>query len=622
MRKFIVLLINIALVCVAVTLAWTLRFEFHFRNGHVLLSVIPILVLYRLAALGRFGLLHGYWKHTSLSDAIEIGKALMVSSAVFFLTVRFLLGIKAFPLSVYCIDFVVATLLLQGARVVYCAAIQRRAVEPGPERRNTHRVFIIGAGFAAQLLIRELKHAGSGWTVIACLDDDRNKIGSRIHGIPVLGGIQQARELSLKYRTFEALIAIPSASAAQMQRIVKVCYDAGLKYRTVPSLSEFVAAESSVRQLREVRVEDLLGREPVRLDLEPVSRKVQDTAVLVSGAAGSIGSELAFQVLQYKPRVLVCVDHDESALFELEHRLKPLNNDGKVHFCVADVTNTDRMESILAKFGVNTVFHAAAYKHVPLMESNVSEGIRNNVFGLVSMLDAAEKCNCTNFVLISSDKAVNPSSFMGCTKRLGELILATRPTSGMRCVTVRFGNVLGSQGSVVPLFQEQIRTTRRVTVTHPNITRYFMTIREAVALVLQAFAIGEHRDLLVLDMGKPILIVELARTLIKLSGVPEKQVEIVYTGLRPGEKLWEELFYKNEEQNATSVGRIMRARSSTLDWNTLNWHLSALHSLARAESDSEIRARVKQVIPEYLYPEVPAASADASMLQMAPVTGD
>jgi FlaA1/EpsC-like NDP-sugar epimerase len=280
------------------------------------------------------------------------------------------------------------------------------------------------------------------------------------------------------------------------------------------------------------------------------------------------------------------------------------------------------MESILSRFGINSVFHAAAYKHVPLMESNVSEAVRNNVFGLISMLEAADKCNCSSFVLISSDKAVNPSSFMGCTKRLGELILAARQTSKMRCVTVRFGNVLGSQGSVVPLFQQQIRTTRKITVTHPDITRYFMTIGEAVALVLQAFVIAEDRDLLVLDMGKPIPIVDLARTLIKLSDVPERQVEIVYTGLRPGEKLFEELFYKSEEQNATSVGRITRAKSSTIDWSTLSWHLTALRTLAAKEAETDIRVRMKQIIPEYFHPGLPEMIEDVSLLQVSAVPGD
>src|SRR5450755_2211902 len=479
--------------------------------------------------------------------------------------------------------------------------MQNKRVAPGPDRRRSHRVFIVGAGFAAQSLIRELKQAGPAWIVVGCVDDEKSKVGSKVHGIPVLGTIGELPELSAKYRAFEALIAIPSATAAQMQRVVQICYGAGLHYRTIPSLREWVAGQSSLGQLREVKLEDLLGRDPVRLDLEPVRRMVRGTPVLVTGAAGSIGSELADQVLQYDPSVLVCLDQDESGLFELQQQLARLNTDTRIEFCIADINDSNRVEAVLSRFAIETVFHAAAYKHVPLTESNISEALRNNVFGLISMLDAAEACRCRSFVLISSDKSVNPSSFMGCTKRLGELILAGRPSSNMRCVTVRFGNVLGSQGSVIPLFQRQIRTTRRLTVTHPEVTRYFMTIPEAVALVLQAFAMGEHRDLLVLDMGKPVPIVELAHTLIKLSGIPEKEVDIVFTGLRPGEKLYEELFYPHEEPSATTVGKIRRAKSSTANWDALTWHLNALRTMIGNQAHEEIRARVKQVVPEYIY---------------------
>ena len=477
----------------------------------------------------------------------------------------------------------------------------------------------MGAGFAAQLLIRELKQASPAWIIVGCVDDEKSKVGSKVHGVPVLGTIEQLPELSAKNRTFEALIAMPSATSAQMQRVVQICYGASLQYRTIPSLRELVAGESSLGQLREVKLDDLLGRDPVCLDLEPVRRMIRGTPVLVTGAAGSIGSELAYQILQYHPSVLVCLDQDESGLFELQQRLSRLDPNAKAEFCIADINDTNRIEGILSRFAINTVFHAAAYKHVPLTESNVSEALRNNVFGLTSMLDAAETCHCNSFVLISSDKAVNPSSFMGCTKRLGELILAARPSSNMRCVTVRFGNVLGSQGSVVPLFQHQIRTTRRLTITHPEITRYFMTIPEAVALVLQAFAAGEHRDLLVLDMGKPVQIVDLANTLIKLSGIPEKEVQIVYTGLRPGEKLYEELFYQHEEPSATTVGKIMRAKSSTISWDTLSWHLNALHTMIGNEAEDAIRTRMKQIIPQYAY--TPAAQvAESSEGVMLPVS--
>jgi FlaA1/EpsC-like NDP-sugar epimerase len=613
-----ILLLHVVLVFLAALSAWALRFEFHLPNLQLLLTVVPILIIYRLVALARFGLLHGYWRYTGLHDGIDMAKALVFSSVAFSFSIRYVLGIKAFPLSVYCLELLLAAFVLLGVRLVYRAFIQSKPVAPGSDRRRSNRVIIVGAGFAAQLLIRELRQADPAWIVVGCVDDAKSKVGSKVHGVPVLGTIEQLPDLSAKNRAFEALIAMPSATAAQMQRVVQICYGAGLRYRTIPSLRELVAGQSSVGQLREVKLDDLLGRDPVRLDLEPVRRMISGTPVLVTGAAGSIGSELAYQILQYNPSVLVCLDQDESGLFELQQRLSRLDSNSKAEFCIADINNTNRIEGILSRFAVNTLFHAAAYKHVPLTESNVSEALRNNVFGLTSMLDAAETCHCSSFVLISSDKAVNPSSFMGCTKRLGELILAARPSSNMRCVTVRFGNVLGSQGSVVPLFQKQIRTTRRLTVTHPEITRYFMTIPEAVALVLQAFAGGEHRDLLVLDMGKPVQIVDLANTLIKLSGIPQKEVEIVFTGLRPGEKLYEELFYQHEDPSPTAIGKIMRAKSSATSWDTLSWHLNALHTMIGNDAQDAIRTRMKQIIPEYGY--TPAQVTESSKGIMLPVS--
>jgi FlaA1/EpsC-like NDP-sugar epimerase len=618
LRNSGILLLHAVLVFLAAVSAWALRFEFHLPNLQLLLTVVPILIIYRLVALARFGLLHGYWRYTGLHDGIDMSKALVLSSVAFFVSIRYVIGIKAFPLSVYCLELLLAAFVLLGVRLVYRAFMQSKPVAAGPDRRRSNRVLIVGAGFAAQLLIRELRQADRAWIVVGCVDDAKSKVGSKVHGVPVLGTIEQLPELSVKNRTFEALIAMPSATAAQMQRVVQICYGAGLRYRTIPSLRELVAGQSRVGQLREVKLDDLLGRDPVRLDLEPVQRMISGTPVLVTGAAGSIGSELAYQILQYQPSVLVCLDQDESGLFELQQRLSSLDSNSKAEFCIADINDTNRIEGILSRFSINTVFHAAAYKHVPLTESNVSEALRNNVFGLTSMLDAAETCHCSSFVLISSDKAVNPSSFMGCTKRLGELILAERPSSNMRCVTVRFGNVLGSQGSVVPLFQKQIRTTRRLTVTHPEITRYFMTIPEAVALVLQAFAAGEHRDLLVLDMGKPVQIVDLANTLIKLSGIPQKEIEIVFTGLRPGEKLYEELFYQHEDPSPTAIGKIMRAKSSATSWDTLSWHLNALHTMIGNDTQDAIRTRIKQIIPEYGY--TPAQVTESSKGIMLPVS--
>jgi FlaA1/EpsC-like NDP-sugar epimerase len=601
-RAVAIVLLHALLVFISIVTSWLLRFEFHMPNISLLLSVVPILIVYRLAAMQRFGLLHGYWRYTGIHDVSEMAKAIGLGSAAFGVTTRYLFDVKNFPLSIYFLEALVTTVIVLGVRVAVRLFRQRtESNQRGGDRRRAQRVLIAGAGFAGQLLIRELKQSAGRWEVVGCVDDDKNKVKSNIDGVPVLGTIEQLPALSAEHRAFELLIAIPSATAAQMQRIVQICDGVGVTYKTIPSLREFASRQPSVQQLREVNLEDLLGRDSIKLDPEPVRRTLTGTGVLITGAAGSIGSELVNQVLQYDPTVLVCVDQDETALFQLQQKVGTVVATTRVEFCLADIADSKRMLSVLLQHEVDTVFHAAAYKHVSLTERNVCAVLENNVFGLISMLDAAEESGCSSFVLISSDKAVNPTSFMGCTKRIGELIVAARPTAAMRHVTVRFGNVLGSQGSVVPLFQHQIRTKKQITVTHPDVTRYFMTIPEAVTLVLQAFAIGKHGDLLVLDMGQPLRIVDLAHTLMKLSGVRETEVKIEFTGLRPGEKLHEELFYDYEEQRTTPVGKITLARSRATNWTTLVGHLTVLLKMSTKQMHSEIRGEVKRIIPEYDY---------------------
>jgi FlaA1/EpsC-like NDP-sugar epimerase len=600
-----IVLLHALLVSASVAMAWLLRFEFHLPNSKLLLSVIPVLVLYRLAALGRFSLLHGYWSHTGVHDVLEMGQAMGLGSVAFVLTIRYLFKVREFPLSIYVLEAILTSMTVVGVRVLARLFGQRaKPMRPAGDRRRAQRVFIAGAGFAGQLLVQELQQAGGRWEVVGCLDDDRTKVGAKIHGIPVLGTLDQLPALSMEHRAFELLIAIPTATAQQMQRIVGICDKVGIKYKTVPSLQDFAAGQPSVQQLREVNLEDLLGREAIHLDLEPVRQQLKDSGVLVTGAAGSIGSELVKQILQYQPAVLICVDQDETGLFDLQQRLGTIEPAGRVEFCLADITDERRMASILSRYRIETIFHAAAYKHVGLTEQNVCEVLENNVFGLLSLLDVAEEAGCGSFVLISSDKAVNPTSFMGCTKRIGELILASRPTQSMRCVTVRFGNVLGSQGSVVPLFQQQIRSRKRISVTDPEVTRYFMTIPEAVSLVLQAFVIGEHGDLMVLDMGKPLRIVDVARTLIKLSGVRESDVKIEFTGLRPGEKMHEELFYEYEEQRATSVEKITLAKGNIGNWSGFREQLNVLFRMSAGQIHFDVREQVQRIVPEYDYSSI------------------
>lgn len=590
-----------ALVVFALVSAWLLRFDFTLPNRKLLLITIPVLVAARMFAIWRFNLLHGYWRYTGVSDAVDVGKAVAFGSMVFVLVVRYGMGIKAFPISVYLIEACLSALLLGGVRLAIRAAMEVAAHHVQNEGPPAKRVLIVGAGFAGQMLARELQQPDNAFIPVGFVDDNPLKIGVRVHGFPILGSVDDLVSIARSRRADEILIAIPSATSAQMRRIVSICEQSGLRFRTVPSLVELAMGESQVSQLRQVNLQDLLGREPVQLDLEPVRRKIAETVVLVTGAAGSIGSELCRQVLQYAPAQLVCVDQDETGLFNLQHRLAALGSGVSCRYIVADICDAPRMRSLLLQYKVNSIFHAAAYKHVPMMEYNVHEAVKNNVFGLNDLLNIAEECGCDRFLLISSDKAVNPTSLMGCTKRIGELLLSSRPYRSMACISVRFGNVLGSQGSVVPLFQEQIAQHSRITVTHPEMTRFFMTIPEAVSLVLQGFSAGEHGDILVLDMGEPIRILDMARTLVRLSGKRQSDVEIVFTGLRKGEKLYEELFYQDEEVLSTGVNKLQKTRAELLPWPQLQNLLRDLRDLLPFGRESAIRSTMKRIVPQYRY---------------------
>ena len=563
LRFWIILALNIFLVCASLISAWLLRFEFTLPIPHVLFAALPILVAMRLTALGRFNLLHGYWRYTGLSDVMDILKATALSTLAFIVTERYLLGVVAFPKSIYCLEALLAVAMLCGVRLISRTMLQTAA--ESAQASDKQNVIVVGAGDAAERLLKDLPN--SGYAAVGLVDDDPQKLGVRIHGVSVLGSIDDVPKLVKQHGVEEVLIAIPSATGTEMRRITGVCERMQVRFRTIPALADLINGKVTVEQLRDVNIEDLLGREPIQLELEPVRQQLADKVVMVTGAAGSIGSELCRQLLSYKPRKLLCVDQDESGLFFLEQSLNQEYATDPAEYCVADMADSHRMRRLISGSEVDIIFHAAAYKHVPMMESNAGEAVRNNVFALASLLDVAEQAGCGSFLMISSDKAVNPTNVMGCTKRVCELIMAAKPGSRMRRVSVRFGNVLGSQGSVIPVLQEQIRTQHRVTVTHPEITRFFMTIPEAVSLVLQAFTVGKDGEILVLEMGRPIRIVELARTLIHLCGKREDEIEIVFTGLRPGEKLHEELFYKSEAGLKTECEKVMRTSGSILRWS-------------------------------------------------------
>jgi FlaA1/EpsC-like NDP-sugar epimerase len=585
------------LIFASLVLAWLLRFDFSLPYRGLLLSAAPLLIVIRLVAIGRFRLLHGWWRYTGVSDALDILKAITLGSIVFVFVMRFVLRVNAFPKTIYVLEAVLSMGLLAGVRL-----FSRVLTESARGVAASHKkVMLIGSGMAAQMVIREIKRSQNGYEVVGCVDDDRTKVGIKIQGVPVIGSVDQLPALFAAHRVDEILIAVPSATGTQMQRFVEICEQTGAKFKTVPALRDIITGQESIREFRDVRLEDLLGREPVEIDLEAVREKIAGRVALVTGAAGSIGSELCRQILEYGPTTLVCLDQSETGIFYLQQELSKFRGGSQIIFCVADVGDQERLRKVFAEHGPEIVFHAAAYKHVPVMEHNVQEALKNNVFALLNLLAIAERGGCESFVLISSDKAVNPTSVMGATKRIGELIIACRPTNGMRCVSVRFGNVLGSNGSVVPVFQEQLRTGQPLTITHPEIKRFFMTGREAVSLVLQAFAIGNHREILVLDMGEPVRIRDLARTLIRLSGKSEREVGIMFTGLREGEKLTEELFYETEEIHSTPFEKIKRTRSPLHGWSQLQRHLAELRISMGVDGAEPVRRKIKEIVPGYSY---------------------
>ncbi len=586
------------LVTVSLVMSWLLRFDFSLPYRRALLMSGLLLVVVRLITLRLFNLNHGWWHFASVSDAINILKAVAVGSVAFFAVNRYLFGAVAFPRAVYVLEAVFTACFLAGARLA------SRVLVESVRRDSSHskRVILVGAGFAAQMVIRELARPNSGYVAVGCVDDDRSKIGVHIQGVPVLGTIEELEILVEDNPAEEILIAIPSASGKQMRCITDACQKAKLPFKTVPTLSDIIRGEASINQFREVSLEDLLGRDPVQIDLESVRKGIAGRTIIVTGAAGSIGSELCRQILEYGPDRLVCLDQSETGLFYLRLELDRHQNGAKVTFCVADVTDCERVRRLLSQVKPDIIFHAAAYKHVPMMESNVQEAVKNNVLGLLGLLGLADEVGCKNFVLISSDKAVNPTNIMGATKRTCELILSSRPQNGMRCVSVRFGNVLGSSGSVVPVLTQQLRNHEPLTVTHPDIERFFMTTREAVALVLQAFVIGKNGDILVLDMGEQVRIVDLARTLIRLSGKSERDVEIRFTGLREGEKLSEELFYEREEIIPTSCEKIKRTKGPLKDWPELCRQLEELRASMCVDGAAPVRTKMKEIVPEYDFP--------------------
>jgi len=607
-RRFVIVFVHGVVMSVAFVLAFLLRFDGRIPVQFLdqMWQTLPLLLLMRLGTFGFYNQYSGWWRHVSVHDLSVLIRAVTVSSALF-LGALFLFGhIDGFSRSILLMDWGIALVLFGGMRFMV-----RMFSEGAASRRWTkggRRTLIIGAGSAGANLLRQLRaDPSSDLHPVGLLDDDPIKHNLQIHGVPVLGPTPELSQIVQVQRIELVVIAVPSASREQMQHMVECCMGVNVEFKIVPSVQELLDGRARLSQLRTVRIEDLLGRPSISFDLKSVEDDLSGRAVLISGAAGSIGSELARQISMFKPSRLILVEQAESPLFFVNGELQRAHPDLEIHPVIADVADVDRMEQLLARFKPSHVFHAAAYKHVPLMEANVEEAVRNNIFGTWHLARAAAKNGAQKFILISTDKAVNPSSVMGATKRVAERIVLESTELG-RYLTdfraVRFGNVLGSDGSVIPLFKKQIAAGGPVTVTHRDVQRYFMTIPEAVQLVLQAAATPAAAGRVsMLDMGEPVKIVELAENLIRLSGLePYKEMPIVFTGLRPGEKMHEELMTQLETTVPTGVEKVRVVQSDVPEPGELQTAFLEFSSALERGDEMGLLNTIRGLVPECVSP--------------------
>jgi FlaA1/EpsC-like NDP-sugar epimerase len=539
-RTFLALLHDITAAVIAWTAAYLLRFNFsipivHFQH---MMQLVLWVVLLQGTVFVVFGLYRGVWRFSSMSDLkliiLAIGSAaVLVAASLFMLSTSIVI-----PRSVLILDPILLMLMMGGSRLAYRAWKEHQ--QYGTAFKQGAPVIILGAGEAAIALVKDLARS-TQWRVVALLDDDKSMLGREVLGIKVLGSIQRLTDLYQGYEVKHVIVAMPSAHHQKRRQAIELANQLGLDVLTVPAIDDLMSGKVSVSQIRKVDVEDLLGRDAVKLDDLGLHGLIENHAVLVSGAGGSIGSELCRQIVKFKPDTLVCLDVSEFSLYSLEQELSLLNLPIKLRYMTGDVRNNQRVKELLVQFKPTVVFHAAAYKHVPLMENdNVWEALSNNVIGTHTIAKACKEAGVAKFVLISTDKAVNPTNVMGASKRLAEMVCqGLQGNAGTRFVVVRFGNVLGSSGSVIPKFREQIAKGGPVTITHPEITRYFMSIPEAAQLVMQAGLMGNGGEIFVLDMGEPVKIAALAADMIRLSGLLVDDIKIEYVGLRPGEKLYE-----------------------------------------------------------------------------------
>lgn len=598
-RRLFIVGTHAALVILANYLAFWMRFDGSIPDAALGLwrQMLPWLLLLRLGTFIPFRLYEGLWRYTSIWDLRNIIMAVLTSTALLAVLGALELGLPGYPKAVLVIDAVLLTCFVSSIR------LGRRLYREMSRPERDKRLLIYGAGDAGEMIVRDMRHNSTyAYEPIGFIDDDRSKVGQRIHGIPVLGTGHELAAIMAVKQPHEVLVAMPSVSPAALRRVVNTLEPFKMPITTLPKLCDITGGKAMLTQIRQLAVEDLLEREPVGLEPEAVRHMITGKRLMITGAGGSIGSELCRQIAALHPSALYLYERYENSLYAIHKDLTQYGSMLNVHCIIGDITDAQRVRTVLAEHQPQIIFHAAAHKHVPLMEMNPCEAVKNNVGGTRIMAEAAAHFGVEHFILISTDKAVNPSSVMGATKRVAELMIQSlAQESHTRFVVVRFGNVLGSNGSVVPLFLEQIKTGGPVTVTHPEVQRYFMLIPEAVHLVLHAAALGQKGSIYVLEMGEQIKVIEMARNLIRLAGfIPDEEIPITLVGLRPGEKLCEELIGLDETMQPSGTEHIHQVQGhQVIEPTVLMQRILRLEQLARDGVTKAVLDSLCELVPTY-----------------------
>ena len=619
---WIFLSFDILVVIASLFLSYLLRFDFEISNEYLnqIFELSIIFIFSKLSINIFYNVYSGLWRFTSLPDLINIIKSnsigTMLAIVVAFLTVK----TTFIPRSIYFLDFIFSTIGFIATRAlarIYSEKIRQFKQRPmQPSSKNKTKLLLLGAGWSGEKIIREILESNTGnYRIVGILDDNQSKLNSTIHGVQILGKIEEMHSLSIPFD--EILICIPTAKSNEMRNIVDHCEITKKPYRTVPTVAELIDKKVSLNLVREVTIADLLGRQEVALNRSEISKYLFGKKVLITGAGGSIGSELVKQCIGFDPDLLILFDQSENNLFNIENQCLEISDKIGLQTILGDIRDLDILNSVFNSFKPEVVIHAAAYKHVPMQELNPWEAINTNVRGTLNLVQVAENHKVDRFVLVSTDKAVNPANVMGATKRIAEKIIqAKSKSSSVKYMAVRFGNVIGSSGSVVPIFQEQIKNGGPVTITDPKIKRYFMSIPEAAQLILQAGALGEGGEIFVLDMGEPVLVKDIAIELIKLSGyTPEIDIPINYIGLRPGEKMFEELITTGEGISESPHKKIMVLKNDiSHGWNIILGQAEDLITKSKSFNVNIIKKSLKELIPEYdssvVSDNIPVNSAD------------